>query len=184
MYEWTSGYGAGNLIYTDADTFGWPLDYLNPLHPPKADWEFFRFGGNDYNVGVTGVFGQFSIEPTSRLILTAGGRYDRLDLENTLTFRTGMPVVAACPWNAASVYFLTDTEHETRHVPCCQTVQPERAFLPDRTAPVSLHRRSPAPRRPAREHPGACAEPLECISARIWSVPYPSASTPRTSAPS
>ena len=58
MYEWTSGYGAGNLIYTDADTFGWPLDYLNPLHPPKADWEFFRFGGNDYNVGVTGVFGQ------------------------------------------------------------------------------------------------------------------------------
>ena len=92
--EWTSGYGAGNLIYTDADTFGWPLDYLNPLHPPKADWEFFRFGGNDYNVGVTGVFGQFSIEPTSRLILTAGGRYDRLDLENTLTFRTGMPVVA------------------------------------------------------------------------------------------
>ena len=93
-YEWTSGYGAGNLMYTDADTFGWPLDYLNPVHPSKADWQFWRFGGNDYNVGVTGVFGQFSIEPTSRLILTAGGRYDRLDLENTLTFRTGMPVVA------------------------------------------------------------------------------------------
>ena len=91
-YEWTSGYGAGNLIYTDADTFGWSLDYLDPEHPPKADWEFFRFGGNDYHVGVAGVFGQFSIEPTSRLILTAGGRYDRLDLENTLTFRDG------CRW--------------------------------------------------------------------------------------
>ena len=91
--EWTSGYGAGNLIYTDADTFGWPLDYLNPVYPPKSDWEFFRFGGNDYNVGVTGVFGQFTIEPTSRLILTAGGRYDRLDLQNTLTFRDGKPVV-------------------------------------------------------------------------------------------
>ena len=112
-YEWISGYGAGNLIYTDADTFGWPLDYLDPEHPPKADWEFFRFGGNDYHVGVAGVFGRFSIEPTSRLILTAGGRYDRLDLENTLTFRDGMPVVedvfdAFSPKLSATVKLLPD----------------------------------------------------------------------------
>ena len=93
-FEWTDGYGAGNLMYTDADTFGWPLNYLAPVHPSKSDWEFFRFGGNDYNVGIVGVFGQFSLEPTDRLTLTAGGRYDRLDLENTLTFRAGMPVVA------------------------------------------------------------------------------------------
>ena len=42
-------------------------------------------------------------------------------------------------------YFLTDTEHGTSHVPCCQTVQPERAFVPDRTAPVSRRRRSSVP---------------------------------------
>ena len=92
-FEYTTGFGAGNLMYTDADTFGWPLNYLDPVHPPKSDWEFFRFGGNDYGVGVLGLFGQFNLEPTNRLILTAGGRYDRLDLDNTLTFRAGQPVV-------------------------------------------------------------------------------------------
>ena len=92
-FEWTSGFGAGNLMFTDADTFGWPLNYLDPVHPAKSDWEFFRFGGNDYTVGILGIFGQFSIEPTNRLILTAGGRYDRLDLDNTLTFRPEQPVV-------------------------------------------------------------------------------------------
>ena len=140
-YEWTSGYGAGNLIYTDADTFGWPLDYLNPVHPHKADWEFFRFGGNDYNVGVTGVFGQFSIEPTSRLILTAGGRYDRLDLDNTLTFRTGMPVVADTfdafsPKLSATVKLLPDDASADVNV----YGQYSQAFLP--------------PRRPSGLRPG------------------------------
>jgi hypothetical protein len=43
-YEHTTGFGAGNLMYTDANTFGWPLNYLNPVHPAKSDWEFFRFG--------------------------------------------------------------------------------------------------------------------------------------------
>ena len=43
----------------------------------------------------------------------------------------------ACPWKAASGYLLTDTDHGTRHVPWCQTVQPERAFLSDRAVPVS-----------------------------------------------
>ncbi len=140
-YEWTSGYGAGNLIYTDADTFGWPLDYLNPVQPPKADWEFFRFGGNDYNVGVTGVFGQFSIEPTSRLILTAGGRYDRLDLENTLTFRTGTPVVADAfdafsPKLSATVKLLPDDVSADVNL----YGQYSQAFLP--------------PRRPSGLRPG------------------------------
>ena len=140
-YEWTSGYGAGNLIYTDADTFGWPLDYINPVHPPKADWEFFRFGGNDYNVGITGVFGQFSIEPTSRLILTAGGRYDRLDLENTLTFRDGMPVVADTfdafsPKLSATVKLLPDDASADVNL----YGQYSQAFLP--------------PRRPSGLRPG------------------------------
>ena len=36
-YEYTSGFGAGNLMYTVADTFGWPLNYLAPVHPAKSD---------------------------------------------------------------------------------------------------------------------------------------------------
>ena len=112
-YEQTTGFGAGNLMYTDAATFGWPLNYLNPVHPSKSEWEFWRFGGNDYNVGISGLFGQFSLEPTSRLILTAGGRYDRLDLDNTLTFRAGQPVVedsfdAFSPKLSATIKLLPD----------------------------------------------------------------------------
>ena len=34
-------------------------------------------------------------------------------------------------------YFLTDTDHGTRHVPWCQTVQPERAFVADRADPAA-----------------------------------------------
>ena len=92
-YEYTSGFGAGNLIFTDPKTFGWPLNYLNPVIPLKSEWQFFRFGGDDYNMGVTGLFAQYTVEPTNRWILTAGGRYDRLALDNTETFTAGRPKV-------------------------------------------------------------------------------------------
>ena len=140
-YERTTGFGAGNLMYTDADTFGWPLDYLNPVHPLRSEWEFFRFGGNDYNLGVTGFFGQFNIEPTDRLMLTAGGRYDRLDLENTLTFRDGDPVVedsfdAFSPKFGAIVKLLPDGAAASVNL----YAQYSEAFLP--------------PRRPSGLRPG------------------------------
>ena len=140
-YERTTGYGAGNLMYTDADTFGWPLDYLNPVHPPRSEWEFFRFGGNDYNLGATGFFGQLNAEPTSRLTLTAGGRYDRLDLENTLTFRDRQPVVedsfdAFSPKVGAIVKLLPDTAGASVNL----YAQYSEAFLP--------------PRRPSGLRPG------------------------------
>ena len=92
-YEYTSGFGAGNLIFTDPETFGWPLNYLNPVIPLKSEWQFFRFGGDDYNLGVTGLFAQYTVEPTNRWILTAGGRYDRLALDNTETFTAGRPKI-------------------------------------------------------------------------------------------
>ena len=92
-YERTGGFSAGNLIFTDPDLFGWTLNYLNPVFPPRDDWQFFRFGGNDYNLGITGFFAQYMIEPTSRWVMTVGGRYDRLALDNTLTFRDGNPLV-------------------------------------------------------------------------------------------
>ena len=129
-------------MYTDAHTFGWPLDYLNPVHPPRADWQFFRFGDNDYNLGpVVGFFGQFNVEPTSRLMLTAGGRYDRLDLENTLTFRDGAPVVedsfdAFSPKLGAIVSLLPDDAGASVNL----YAQYSDAFLP--------------PRRPSGLRPG------------------------------
>ena len=92
-YEQTGGFSAGNLIFTDPDLFGWTLNYLNPIFPPRNEWQFFRFGGNDYNLAITGLFAQYMIEPTSRWVVTVGGRYDRLALDNTLTFRDGAPRV-------------------------------------------------------------------------------------------
>ena len=92
-YEWTGGFSAGNLIFTDPETFGWPLNYLTPVHPPKSEWEFFRFGGSDYTLGSTGLFAQYLIEPATRWVLTAGGRYDRFALDNTLTFSPDRPRV-------------------------------------------------------------------------------------------
>ena len=92
-YEQTGGFSSGNLIFTDPDLFGWTLNYLNPIFPPRDEWRFFRFGGNDYNLGITGLLAQYRIEPTSRWVMTVGGRYDRLALDNTLTFRDGDPRV-------------------------------------------------------------------------------------------
>jgi iron complex outermembrane receptor protein len=93
-YESTSGFVAGNLIYTDEDTLGWPIDYLAQVHPPRSAWQFDRFGGDDYELGSTGIFAQYVAEPGDRWILMAGGRYDRLDLDNTRTFSAGQPHVA------------------------------------------------------------------------------------------
>lgn len=90
-YEHTSGFSVGNLIFTDEDLLGWPLNYLNPQIPSRNEWQYEQFGGRDYNLGSTGLFAQAVVEPTRRVILTAGGRYDRLALDNTLVFREGRP---------------------------------------------------------------------------------------------
>ena len=92
-HEWNAGFSAGNLMYTDAATFGWPVNYLSPVHPQKSEWEFFRFGGNDYKLGSTGLFAQYRIEPTPRLIFDLGSRFDYFAIDNTLTFKVDRPVV-------------------------------------------------------------------------------------------
>jgi iron complex outermembrane receptor protein len=92
-YEATSGFVAGNLFFTDEETFGWPVFYLDPMHPPREAWIVERFGGSDYDLGSTGLFAQYIARPGDRWVLTAGGRYDRLDIDNTLTFSTGAPRV-------------------------------------------------------------------------------------------
>ena len=89
-YEDTSGYNLGNLIFTDADLFGIPLNYVNLVIPPRDEWEYFRIGGRDYDLGNHGAFAQYTIEP-GRFILSGGGRYDRLRLDNVRTLDAGQP---------------------------------------------------------------------------------------------
>jgi len=81
-YEHNGGSTNGQLIFTDPDTEGWPMNYRNPVFPAMSDWEFDPYGSS-YNVGITGIFGQYIVTPAERWIVTAGGRYDRLALENT-----------------------------------------------------------------------------------------------------
>jgi iron complex outermembrane receptor protein len=90
-YEHTSGFSSGNLIFTDADTLGWPINYVNPVIPPKSQWQYERFGGRDYNVGNLGLFVQYMAEPAARWTVTAGGRYDRIAIDSTQTFAAGRP---------------------------------------------------------------------------------------------
>lgn len=90
-YEATTGFGSGNLIYTDEDLLGWPVNYVDPVHPDRSDWQFFRFGGDDYGLNILGVFGQYILDAMPRLSINVGGRYDRLDLDNVRTFSSGRP---------------------------------------------------------------------------------------------
>lgn len=80
-YERNSGTLASDFIYNDPDLFGFTIDYLNPVIPPRSEWQHDT-GSRIYHLGGVGVFAHYSIEPASRVLLTAGGRYDRLDLDN------------------------------------------------------------------------------------------------------
>lgn len=93
-YESTTGFSSGNLIFTDPETFGMPIDYLGGTPPPRSEWQFFPFGGSDYDLEVTGLFAQYRRDLSRRWLLTAGGRYDRLELDNVLTRRTLRPRVS------------------------------------------------------------------------------------------
>ncbi len=81
-YEWTGGSLFSDFIYNDPDLFGFTINYLNPVIPPRSEWQH-DVGNREYHLGVTGIFGQWIVEPTSRLVLAMGGRYDRLDLDNS-----------------------------------------------------------------------------------------------------
>jgi outer membrane receptor protein involved in Fe transport len=82
-YEWNGGGIDADFIYTDEDLFGFPINYLNPVIPPIGDWQHDVAAHRSYHQGIHGVFGQFTIDPVSRLTLTAGGRFDRLKLDHT-----------------------------------------------------------------------------------------------------
>jgi iron complex outermembrane receptor protein len=92
-YERTTGFRLGDLIYTDAATFGMPIDFLNAAPPSRSDWEYFQFGGDEYSLSTLGLYYQYQVSPLSRIQLTAAGRFDRLRLENAETLQTGAPSI-------------------------------------------------------------------------------------------
>jgi outer membrane receptor protein involved in Fe transport len=81
-YERINGTLATDFIFTDEDLFGWTINYLNPVIPPRSEWQHDA-SSRVYHLGVTGIFAQYLVEPMPRVVLSAGGRYDRLDLDNT-----------------------------------------------------------------------------------------------------
>jgi outer membrane receptor protein involved in Fe transport len=81
-YEHNGGATNGQLIFTDPDTEGWPVNYRASVFPAQQDWEYDPYGST-YNVGISALFGQYIVTPTARWIVTVGGRYDRLALDNS-----------------------------------------------------------------------------------------------------
>ena len=73
---------ASDFIFNDPALFGFTINYLNPVIPDRNDWQHDT-SSRTYSLGITALFAQYMIEPTPRLILTAGGRYDRLNLDVT-----------------------------------------------------------------------------------------------------
>lgn len=81
-YEHTGGTLATDFIYTDPDTEGIPMNYLNPVIPPTSAWQHDVQPTRTYHLGVTGLFAQYLIEPGTRWVFGAGGRYDHMALDN------------------------------------------------------------------------------------------------------
>jgi iron complex outermembrane receptor protein len=82
-YEYDSGSTASDFIYTDPDLFGWTQSYVEPVIPAEDTWQH-DLTSRRYHLGVSALFAQYVVEPFSRLVLLAGGRYDRLDMDNTV----------------------------------------------------------------------------------------------------
>ena len=117
-FESNTGFRRGDLIFTDAGTFGMPIDFLDPTPPPRTDWEFFEFGGDRYRLRTYSAYYQYQIAPLPRIRLTAAGRFDRLDLKNRETFRAGRPKSeetfdAFSPKFSALYELLDETETES-----------------------------------------------------------------------
>ena len=82
-YERNKGSSVYDGLLTDEETFGFPdFSYVNPVIPDRSLW-MHDPSSVAFNVGITGLFGQYLIEPARRLVVTLGGRYDRLALDAT-----------------------------------------------------------------------------------------------------
>ncbi len=82
-YERNNGSSVYDGLLTDEETFGFPdVSYVNPVIPDRSLW-MHDASAVDYNVDITGLFGQYIVEPAQRLVLMLGGRYDHLALDAT-----------------------------------------------------------------------------------------------------
>lgn len=116
-FEDNSGSKIGDLIYTDPATFGIPINYMEPEHPDRSEWQYFTFGGDEYHLQNLGFYAQYRISPVPWLKLSAAGRYDRMNMENIQTLAEGNPTLdrvydAFSPKISATFSLLRDEETE------------------------------------------------------------------------
>jgi iron complex outermembrane receptor protein len=82
-YERNTGSQVYDGLLTDEETFGFPnVSYVNPVIPDRSLW-MHDPSSVAFTVGITGLFGQYIVEPARRLVVSLGGRYDRLALDAT-----------------------------------------------------------------------------------------------------
>ena len=82
-YERNKGSSVYDGLLTDEETFGFPdFSYVNPVIPDRSLW-MHDPSSVAFKVGITGLFGQYIVEPARRLVVTLAGRYDRLALDAT-----------------------------------------------------------------------------------------------------
>ena len=73
---------SSDFIFTDPDTGGWPMDYLNPVIPDRDLWQHDK-SSRTYHLGTGALFAQYIVDPSPRTSIVAAGRWDHLSLENT-----------------------------------------------------------------------------------------------------
>jgi iron complex outermembrane receptor protein len=134
-FEWNSGSLSSDFIFNDPDLFGFTIDYLNPVIPPRSEWQHDT-GSRVYHMRSTGLFAQYMFEPTARLSVAGGARYDRLALDNTRDGGTKLEATFHEVSPKASVTFkLVGTERDATRVNVYGAYS--QSFLPPRR-PSSL----------------------------------------------
>jgi outer membrane receptor protein involved in Fe transport len=128
-YERNSGKLAADFIFTDEDLFGFPeISYVNPVIPDRRVWQHDETS-RVYNLGIAGLFGQYMLEPASKVLVTVAGRYDRLALDATRgTAPTAEDRFDAFSPKVAATYKLLETATDALNVYGSYS----QAFLPPR----------------------------------------------------
>jgi iron complex outermembrane receptor protein len=128
-YERNNGKLAQDFIYTDEELFGFPdISYVNPVLPDRSVWQH-DLASRVYNLGITGLFGQYLLEPVPRVTITLAGRYDRMSLDATRgTAAKAEDTFDAFSPKLGATYRLLDTSMATLSVYGAYS----QAFLPPR----------------------------------------------------
>jgi iron complex outermembrane receptor protein len=61
---------------------GWPISYLDPVFPAESTW-IKTTSNQTYHFNSSALFAQYTLDAGSRSTLTAAGRFDRLNMDNT-----------------------------------------------------------------------------------------------------